>query len=210
MMNEKFLRLPKEKQENILQAAISEFACEGYDRASTDNIVLRAGISKGSLFNYFTNKQGLYEDIVSYIIAKAQKEVIEEIVKISGEDFYSRLKKVLVIKHRYMTKYPLEVRILSNYISMNSKTNNDKVRHYRQVEAYELQKELITYLDKTTIRPNLQVEDVLFVTTTLLQAVLKRQDELALFDAEAGKAETIEKELDKYIDLLKFGIYKKD
>nr|WP_302599538.1 TetR/AcrR family transcriptional regulator [uncultured Cellulosilyticum sp.] len=207
-MNEKFLNLREEKKESILQAAISEFAQEGYDRASTDNIVVKAKISKGSLFNYFINKQGLYEDIVNYIIAKAQKEVVEEFTKIKEEDFYGRLKRLLVIKHDYTMRYPLEAKVLKDYINANSTRDNAIVRKYREIEQALLQRHLITYLNIEEIRPGLTVEDVLFVTNTLLQAVLKRQDELASFDQTAGTKEVVEKELDKYIYLLKYGMYK--
>lgn len=207
-MNGKFLKLSEEKKESILQAAISEFAQEGYDRASTDNIVIKAKISKGSLFNYFINKQGLYEDVVSYIIAKAQKEVVEGIAEIKEGDFYSRLKRVLVIKYDYMMKYPLEAKVLQDYININSLKENKIVRKYREIEQEQLQKNLITYLNVEEIRAGLTVEDALFVTNTLLQAVLRRQDELANFDKKAGTKEVVEEELDKYIQLLKYGIYK--
>lgn len=207
-MNGKFLKLSEEKKENILQAAISEFAEEGYDRASTDNIVVKAKISKGSLFNYFINKQGLYEDVVNYIIAKAQKEVVERLTEIDEGDFYSRLKKVLIIKYSYMMKHPLEAKVLKDYINTNSTKDNKTVKQYRVVEQEQLQRHLITYLNIEEIRPGLTVEDVLFVTNTLLQAVLKRQDELANFDKRAGTKEVVEEEIDKYIRLLKYGIYK--
>lgn len=209
-MNKKFLRLSKEKQEKILEAAISEFAYVGYDRASTDNIVIKAGISKGSLFNYFINKQGLYEDIIEYAMTKEQKEVMEALKEIKTGDFYDRLKQLLTIKYGYISNNVLEAKMLRDYISNNNEQNNEKVRHYKAVENEYLQKYLITYLDLEAIRPEVSVEDVIFVTNTLLQAVLKRQDELACFDKKASEITVIQKELDKYIDLLKYGIYKRD
>ncbi len=39
-----------------MNAAISIFATQGYAHASTDEIVKRAGISKGLLFHYFISK----------------------------------------------------------------------------------------------------------------------------------------------------------
>lgn len=206
-MNEKFLRLSQEKQENILQAAISEFAEAGYDRASTDNIVAKAKISKGSLFNYFINKQGLYEDVVNYAITKVKKEVVGQLLEIKEKDFYGRLKRLLVIKHRYILQYPLEVKVLRDYLNNSMPKDNTIVKKYRALEKKYIQEHLITYLDVELVRKELQVEDVLFATNTLLQAVLERQEELAFFDQEAGKAEIVERELDKYIYLLRYGIH---
>lgn len=56
----KFLSLDKEKQDRIINAAMKEFAQKGYDKASTNEMVKEAGISKGLLFHYFQNKKQLY------------------------------------------------------------------------------------------------------------------------------------------------------
>lgn len=65
-MNDRFFSLPKEKQDNMINAAIKVFALNGYDRASTDVIIREAGISKGLLFHYFGNKINLYKFVSEY------------------------------------------------------------------------------------------------------------------------------------------------
>ena len=45
--------LKKEKQDRMINAALKVFAMNGYQKASTDDIVKEAGISKGLLFHYF-------------------------------------------------------------------------------------------------------------------------------------------------------------
>lgn len=59
-----FLSLSEEKQKEILSAALEEFSQHGYDLASTNNIVAKAGISKGLLFKYFLSKENLFLFIV--------------------------------------------------------------------------------------------------------------------------------------------------
>jgi AcrR family transcriptional regulator len=54
---EDFLRLSETKQNEIMHAALREFSRFGYDLASTNRIVAEAGISKGVLFKYFSNKK---------------------------------------------------------------------------------------------------------------------------------------------------------
>ena len=49
-MNDKFFDLKKEKQDRIINASLKIFALNGYSRASTDEIVKEAEISKGLLF----------------------------------------------------------------------------------------------------------------------------------------------------------------
>ena len=62
-MNEKFFDLKKEKQDRMINAALKLFAENGYRRASTDDKVKEAGISKGLLFHYFISKIGLYAEV---------------------------------------------------------------------------------------------------------------------------------------------------
>lgn len=67
-MNSKFFDLKKEKQDRMINAALKIFAIYGYKRASTDDIVREAGISKGLLFHYFESKIGLYSFIFDYSV----------------------------------------------------------------------------------------------------------------------------------------------
>jgi AcrR family transcriptional regulator len=65
-----FANLPEEKRSQILELAIEEFAAHDYKNASISNIVARAGIAKGSLYQYFEDKRDLY----LYLIQLAGEE----------------------------------------------------------------------------------------------------------------------------------------
>ena len=65
-MNDKFSDLKKEKQDRMINAALKVFAMNGYQKASTDDIVKEAGISKGLLFHYFGSKAGAYTFMYEY------------------------------------------------------------------------------------------------------------------------------------------------
>lgn len=55
-----FLNLPEEKQKRILNAAIEEFGKRNVQEANLSNIISMAGISRGSLYQYFENKEDMY------------------------------------------------------------------------------------------------------------------------------------------------------
>ena len=55
-----FRHLPPDKQERVLDAALAEFADQGYHQASLNRMVAQAGIAKGSLYQYFPNKEGFF------------------------------------------------------------------------------------------------------------------------------------------------------
>ncbi len=52
--------LSPEKQEQILRGAASVFAEDGYEGASMSRIAARAGVSKGTLYNYFGGKAEMF------------------------------------------------------------------------------------------------------------------------------------------------------
>lgn len=50
---------------SILDAAAEEFAAVGYDRATTNSIAARAGISPGSLYQYFSDKGAIADALAA-------------------------------------------------------------------------------------------------------------------------------------------------
>lgn len=60
MPKETFFNLPEEKRRRILDLALEEFAANNYNDASVSRIVARAGIAKGSFYQYFEDKRDLY------------------------------------------------------------------------------------------------------------------------------------------------------
>jgi AcrR family transcriptional regulator len=65
--NPTFFNLPEEKRNLIMQIAIAEFADNDYDSVSISRIVARAGIAKGSFYQYFADKDDLYAYLLQLI-----------------------------------------------------------------------------------------------------------------------------------------------
>jgi AcrR family transcriptional regulator len=55
-----FDKIPKEKRDRILSVAIKEFADNGFENTSIQQIAKKAGISVGSVYKYFENKETLF------------------------------------------------------------------------------------------------------------------------------------------------------
>lgn len=102
---EKFEKLDEEKRQNILRSALNTFAIKGYQDASTNKIVETAGISKGTLFYYFKNKERLYYYLIDYALDIIKKEYIDQIDH-TTPDIIKRLENNSKIKYQYFQKYP--------------------------------------------------------------------------------------------------------
>ncbi len=59
MVKQGFLNLTVDEQTKIIDAALDEFADKDFEAASLNSIIAKAGISKGSMYHYFANKEDL-------------------------------------------------------------------------------------------------------------------------------------------------------
>jgi AcrR family transcriptional regulator len=75
MPQDTFYNLPEEKRNRILNLSIEEFAAHPYNVASISNIVRKAGIAKGSFYQYFEDKKDLYKYLVISSIDEKMKLV---------------------------------------------------------------------------------------------------------------------------------------
>ena len=71
MPTETFFNLPDDKRQRIMALALEEFATHDYAQASLSKIVARAGIAKGSAYQYFADKLDLYRHVIDQ--ARQQK-----------------------------------------------------------------------------------------------------------------------------------------
>lgn len=104
-MNEKFFDLKREKQDRMINAGLKVFAKYGYRHATTDDIVKEAGISKGLLFHYFTNKVGVYVFLMDYSVRFLLLE-LSRTVKKDTNDFFELYKQIENGKLQVLKNYP--------------------------------------------------------------------------------------------------------
>lgn len=70
MPRPRFANLPTERRVALLEAAAQEFAARGYDDASLNQILERAGVSKGVAYYYFEDKADLFLTVVQYYMER--------------------------------------------------------------------------------------------------------------------------------------------
>lgn len=106
-----FQNLDRKKQDRIINAALREFVQKGYDHASTNEMVKGAGISKGLLFHYFTNKKQLYLYLVDYCLEAGMGELSKKL-NLREPDFFTRFREFERIKSGICSQYPEMFRFL--------------------------------------------------------------------------------------------------
>lgn len=67
-------RMPEERPRQIIDAALAEFGERGLAAARLEDIAKRAGVSKGTIYLYFPNKEELFREMVRQTIVARLEE----------------------------------------------------------------------------------------------------------------------------------------
>jgi AcrR family transcriptional regulator len=70
-------RISDDKKELLMHSAINEFVERGFEKASYNKIIERSGLSKGTVYYYFENKESLLKMVLN--------EIVEQFIAISDE-----------------------------------------------------------------------------------------------------------------------------
>lgn len=99
-----FGNLPVEKRERILRAAAREFSAKGFSTANINIIAKNAGISIGSMYNYFESKEALFltlNDLSSHLI-----QTILMATDLEKGNIFEKFEKLLRAVQIYARLYP--------------------------------------------------------------------------------------------------------
>ena len=77
-------RLPEERPAQILKAALTEFGERGLVSARLDDIAKRAGLSKGTIYLYFPNKEELFREVVRHTVVSQIEESERQFDEVTG------------------------------------------------------------------------------------------------------------------------------
>ena len=130
-IDEKFNTLSSEKKLRIINAGLECFGQHGYKKANTDEIALKAGISKGLLFYYFKNKKNFYLYLYDFCNKVSVQSVdINEIESIT--DFFDMLDFGIKAKLKIMEEYPYMYDFLLRAVLFQDETIADTINDYME------------------------------------------------------------------------------
>jgi TetR/AcrR family transcriptional regulator len=202
----KFYTLEPEKQERIINAAFKEFARNGYEKASTNEIIQAAKISKGSLFKYFNSKKDLYLFLLDYVI-----EIVDAIyaeMDWNETDIFARFRKMGLIKFKIMKRLPQAfdfLKTIAHEDAIEVKSEIDKMSKYFIENGFA---RIYKDIDLTKFRDDIDLDKTLnIINWTILSFAEQQRNKLNSFEDI-----TIEqlKEWDGYFAIMKCCFYKKE
>lgn len=181
-----FLNLPEDKQARIIEAALNEFADKGYQQASLNVIVAHSGIAKGSLYQYFTDKAGIFLYVFDFAIAVVRRLLVQVKDSTLEEDFFTRLERSLLAGLAFIRQHPKIYGIyLKILFDQQVPQRQELLQRVRQYAADYLHSLLRQGLARGELRPDLPVASTVFLLDALLDRFLQAAS-IPAFDVVLG------------------------
>ena len=198
----------KVSRQKIIDAALKEFGQHGYEGASTNQICLSAGISKGLLYHYFKSKENLFLAVCDQCLQDQEEALsfgnLPYRVITTGElfaffrkqaDFYSAHPNHYHILSQIATSGRSEV--LEGFVS-------EKRRRYREQGSVAMR----LFLSRSPVRPEIDKELALELIMGITDNIQSRYLDM-IFRQQISidmALDTLEKGLQAAIDIILHGI----
>jgi AcrR family transcriptional regulator len=157
------------RRSQILEASARVFAEKGYHRATTKEISDAAGISEGTIYNYFTNKADLLINMLNFLTGKEEwEEQFDDVVQGDFRDSIARIFRETLIRSRANDRFTSV--ILSEVL-----INPDLRERYRQQRLEPLSKTFEQYLQRVIESGQMQPVDVPIAVRVLFGTFLGLQ-----------------------------------
>jgi len=101
-----FSNLPAAKRDRIAAVALEEFAAQGFRQASLNTMVKKLGIAKGSLYQYFRNKEAIFLFIFESFVRLVKEQVKAGIQETEAGDFFGYVRNILRSGIRFVREHP--------------------------------------------------------------------------------------------------------
>ena len=93
----------KDKGQAIIAAAKRIFALHGYNQARVEDIAQAAGVGKGTVYEYFSSKQAVFEQVVDAGMSQYMKGLEDEIRRDASPA--TKLRQIAVLHMKFVTNH---------------------------------------------------------------------------------------------------------
>lgn len=203
MPKQTFFNLTKDKQDRIIDAALTEFASHSFKKATIDNIVSQAQIPKGSFYQYFSDKKDIYKYLFQ-MISDEKKEVLENSIENLKENSFSDfIRKWYTVGIDYDLSTEDKINLRNHFIHNCSLELREEILEVMIPESNELFcKVLSHYVNIGELKSDINVEVTANMLTTLTVFLGKS------LKATTENANHVMESIEEMLKIIEFGIIK--
>jgi AcrR family transcriptional regulator len=169
-----FQNLPEEKKDRIIARATREFSEKGYQGASINTLVDDLGISKGSIFQYFTSKKGLFLFVFQTAVDRVRRTLVG--VKEETEDLevFERIRRSILTGVDFVRRHPQIYRIyLKLLFDREAPYRAELLKAIRLFSAEYLGSLVEKGLERAEIRRDIPLDQAVFILDAVLDRYLQ-------------------------------------
>jgi AcrR family transcriptional regulator len=211
MPKQTFLNLPEEKRNIVVNAAIDEFAEYGLENASTNRIVANSGISKGSFYQYFEDKQ----DVFMYLLTLLEQE---KMTYFNGRhppsmnmDTFEYFRWMIKAGMEFNTSHPRMTQAVSRVLLGEGLYYGKDFAGYREKTTNALSTMINQAIERGEVDPSVDVELAVMVMSTWSNAIstyilnegMKQKDIMKWV-----RSAKVQEKIDKLLYVMEYGLRK--
>lgn len=196
--------LDSTKRESILYAAMEEFSKYGFEKAVTERISHKAGVSKGLIFRYFGSKDNLYLNVINKCIDDILREF--ELYDTNNIDFTTTLMKLMEKKYNFFRSHPMHYKLILNGLyNSPEKLKNELEQRYCEIKliGYNIIMDMIKELP---LKDDVSVEDILSLVSAI-SSIVESKYINKLKDTETSFEEYYDSAFNDYMNLIDIMLY---
>lgn len=211
MPKQTFLNLPAEKRAQIVDAAVEEFAENGLENASTNRIIASSEISKGSFYQYFDDKQDVFDYLVGLLGEEKLAFFADKRPPDTKLDTFGYYRWMIKTGMEFNSSNPRLVQAISRVLLNEGAYYGKEFEKYRKQTTDSLQSMIQQAIQNGEVDPSIDVELAVMVMETWTNAIstyfLKegmQQDDIMAWIRSPKTQEKI----DKLLYVMEYGLRK--
>lgn len=193
-----------EKVDKIIRAAFEVFALNDMEKASTNSVVKKAGISRGLLYHYFKDKQDLFDFLV-YFSVKEMVTTMKENLDWEDRDYLNRIRQVITYKFAVMDRYPYMLEFFDKY---SREITRVSVRDHVEEISPGMGDKIYTYnLDFSHVKPSVDIDKMKLVVRHTLSGIVLERWNRERIKGESLNRDEVMRLSDEYIQFFREQFY---
>ncbi len=204
-MNQKFFKLPQERQDLIRNSAMVEFGAGSFKKTSADSIAKRAGVSKALLFHYFKDKRELYLYLFQFALDVCIRQYMVKTYDFEETDFFLALEKGQEVKMEMVRRYPGLFRFVMRAYYERDSILSPKLRKGLNSLLESTSKDFLKRMDVHKFKDGVDPWEVIRLLTLAAEGMMARTGACT-----AEEIETLFLEYQKYAQMLRQNLYKEE
>lgn len=193
-----------EKIINIINSAFEEFGIYDLEKASLNNIIKRANLSKGVFYYYFKDKKELF-DFLLYFSIKVITDELDKDIDWDDSDFFNRLRNSVIVVFETFHDYPY---LLDFFYKYSGKRNRQSPEHQIENIAPGITDKFYQYnLDFSKVREGVDTNKMMTVSKYMINGLTNEIFNKIKISGDMVVIEQIMKEVDMYINFLREQFY---